>query len=130
MKEDSVTTLGKLFLETESGKKVPYGYTLEPAWDNNGTGSSIPTGSYRVFIRAKESSIRSYDVLQLYNVSGREAVQIHIGNYADETTGCILPGRSEGTGQGTYAVESSAVAYEQIMLHARECFDDITGVVV
>lgn len=86
-------TYGELF--TEGGWKLCL--TMEEPWRNNQTDvSCIPAGSYPTFIRRSYinggDGKRKYDVPQLKNVRGREAVQIHIGNTLADTEGCILLG--------------------------------------
>lgn len=64
--------------------------TLELAWWWNAENKScVPRGSYHAFIRHdKKDGWR----IQLVGVPGRTGVQIHIGNYPRDTTGCVLVG--------------------------------------
>lgn len=66
-------------------------YTLELPWLNNKNDiSSIPNGHYNGYIRA--DGTKGWRI-ELYNVPDRKSVQIHIGNYTDQTTGCTLVGK-------------------------------------
>ena len=87
------------------------GYTLEPPdLDNKKSKSCIPAGEYKAYIRKKESSKWDYDVIQLKNVPNRSAIQMHAGNYPEDTNGCILPGE----GRGKNAVWSSKMKLDEI----------------
>ena len=71
---------------------TPYGEfkTLEPPWkDNAHNDSCIPLGSYR--LRGYRSPKHGF-VLMVHNVPDRELIEIHAGNYAVQTRGCILIG--------------------------------------
>lgn len=64
--------------------------TLELSWVNNETGvSSIPPGVYRA---RKYNSPSKGKVLKLDNVSNRDFIEIHAGNYYTQIKGCILVG--------------------------------------
>lgn len=74
---------------------VKIGYALELPWrDNKPRVSCIPAGHYTAFIRKAQTSKWGYDVIQLHSVPERTAIQIHRGNYARNSLGCILPGTS------------------------------------
>ncbi|TDX52130.1 DUF5675 family protein [Orenia marismortui] len=105
--ESEESILGEIYVD---GEKV--GYTLERTWKNNLPNEScIPPGEYKAFIKKKETSRWSYDVIQLEDVFKRTAIQIHVGNYPDDTQGCILVGK----GKGKDAVWSSRDAFEELM---------------
>lgn len=57
--------------------------TLEPA-------NNIPPGKYR--LTKYQSPKFNRTVFLLHDVPGREAIEIHAGNYFSDTTGCILVG--------------------------------------
>lgn len=57
--------------------------TLEPA-------NRIPAGRYPV--TKYQSPKFGFTVLLLHDVPGREAIEIHAGNFFTDSTGCILPG--------------------------------------
>ena len=64
---------------------------LEPPWlDNEPFYSCIPKGWWK-FIRFHSPNYKR-DVLLLGVVPGRTWVEIHGGNFARDTRGCILPG--------------------------------------
>jgi len=86
-----------------NGKKI--GYTLELPWLNNqGYVSCVPPGTYRATIRYDHSDRWR---IQLEGVPGpRKWVQFHIGNFPQDSVGCILV----GTRKGDNAVYNSAEA--------------------
>jgi len=105
--ETEKATFGELYVDDEK-----IGQTLEPPWRNNKISEScIPPGEYDAYIRSKETSRWDYDVIQLRDVFNRSAIQIHIGNYINDTKGCILIGK----GRGKNAVWNSTDAYEELM---------------
>lgn len=81
----------------------------------------IPEGDYMVtYTRSsKFSGLANYKnkanglVPLVMNVPGRNGIRIHIGNFADESTGCILIGAMSGSG----CVYKSVRAYEMLMNH-------------
>ena len=111
--ETKKSTMGNLYL---NGNKI--GYTLENPWKNNQQYESrIPAGIYRASIRkAETSSAWDYDTIQLANVRGRRAIQIHRGNKPEDTKGCILP----GIGKGLNRVWSSEKALNKLLAKAQE----------
>lgn len=126
------STLGNLYIND-----VWECYTCEDAHhDQKIQGKTrIPAGTYQVFLRALGTS--HFDakylvqfsnewfkgMLQLENVPGYEGVEIHIGNTAKDTDGCILVG--EGTVEtadslGSLAVTHSTDAFEHIYPQIRD----------
>ena len=86
----------------------PICYTMElPYRGNINNISSIPKGKYDAFIRSdKNLGWR----IELINVRGRENIQIHVGNYTSDITGCVLVGKSVkinncSTGQSNNALK-------------------------
>ena len=91
-------------------------FSLELPWyDNAPYYSCVPCGQY---ICRPYSSAKYKDVYALDNVPGREAILIHIGNWAGDSRlgyitnslGCILVGLAYGQGRGQLAVFNSATA--------------------
>jgi len=78
--------LGLIYLE---GKNYPL-YTLEPPFlDNKKNESCIPTGTYGL---VPYDSSRLGKCFLVKDVPNRTDILIHVGNFIDETTGCILVG--------------------------------------
>lgn len=69
----------------------PLCYTMElPYRENINYLSSIPKGRYDAFIRTDKTLGWR---IELVNVPKRDSVQIHLGNYTSDITGCILVGK-------------------------------------
>jgi uncharacterized protein DUF5675 len=66
-----------------------FGFCLEPSMGNV-THPCIPAGRYRV--TRYESPRFGRTVLLLHDVPGREAIEIHVGNFPRDTEGCLLVG--------------------------------------
>lgn len=122
-------TIGRLYLN-----EAVIGYTLEYPWrfnvrwsdkcnkvENLSRVSCVHTGVYRASPRRdpridsagkyKESEFR----VQLDNVPGREAIQIHAGNIlAEDSQGCILVGRSVELHETYAALGASKETLRQI----------------
>lgn len=78
-------TLGVLF---RFGDRVYT--TLERPWkDNKKNTSCIPKGVYKV---VRHNTHEYPNTWRLLNVPDREGILIHIGNYPQDTKGCILIG--------------------------------------
>jgi len=74
--------------------------------------TAIPTGTYKIgFTVSGKFKNRSYakpyegKVLCLYDVPAFEGIRIHPGNTAEDSLGCILPGKNKVVGQ---VIESTA----------------------
>lgn len=75
--------------------------------------TAIPMGTYPVKLTM---SPRFRRVLPLVdNVPGFTGVRIHAGNTADDTEGCLLPGKRRGELNGRYAVLDSAQAHRELL---------------
>ena len=89
-KLSSLSTIGELSL---NGKF--FCFTLEPP-----RGKCIPAGVYKasIYISPRWTAIKRYDfrVPLLHDVPGFSDIEIHIGNYPDNTEGCTLVGTSSG----------------------------------
>lgn len=96
--------------------------TLEPPWRSNRVGEScMPEGVYTLRKRHSEVVKRStggeYSIgWEICDVPGRTYLMVHPGNFASDTEGCPLPGRSfawipdEG-----FMVNDSRNAFRQLM---------------
>jgi hypothetical protein len=91
----------------------PFALTCERPWlGNRPFVSSIPPGRYRC---QRVTSPRFGETFELRGVPGRTNILFHVGNTAQDTEGCILPGRSFGALGGRAAVLSSALAFGDLM---------------
>ena len=71
------------------------GYGLELPYRNNKPFKScIETGIYKAW--RSNSTNFDYEVVRLADKNGRTNIEIHAGNYPEDTAGCILIGRSYG----------------------------------
>lgn len=87
--DQNLQTLGHASVYDDE-KRIFDFVTLEPPWKNNKTDiSCIPEGKYWV---EKFSSPEHGLVFLFNNVKGRSMVEIHAGNYFNNTRGCLLPG--------------------------------------
>jgi hypothetical protein len=85
-------------------------YVLEPRSVPDAPGiTTIPAGTYTVTVRTDGS--RGWR-LELQNVPNWTNVQIHLGNYPQDTRGCLLPGTSVKPGE--CSVLGSAAAIQQV----------------
>lgn len=77
---------------------------LEPPWRNNEPNKScVPPGRYDAFGETQGRWIDEYRrihgdewIVELLGVKGRSQIQIHVGNKASHTAGCILVGKATG----------------------------------
>lgn len=90
---DKLSRIGRLLINN-----VPYCYTLEPM------AYLIPVGCYDLTLQVVSprfahlepyKSICCGKVPRLLNVSGRDGILIHIGNFPTDSRGCILVGEYE-----------------------------------
>ncbi len=62
--------------------------------------TAIPYGHYKVVVTKSNrfSQMAGHDVYLplLLNVKGYEGIRIHKGNYATNSSGCLLPGKKKG----------------------------------
>lgn len=108
--DNETLTLGQL-LDDQS---VIVCKTLElPDKGNQHTVSRIPAGTY--ICRRYHSPKRGYDVFELQDVPGRDAIEIHIGNWPKNTDGCVLVGTSFGVIDGELGVTDSHDAFAVFM---------------
>ena len=108
--------LGKLYVVKEFPviglpTEVPIGSTLELPWRNNQNDiSRIPAGEYRA--KKREDGNLGWRI-ELDSIPSREFVQIHIGNFPENTVGCILLGKGRSPTNGC-AITGSASAMKDL----------------
>lgn len=113
-------TLGNLRVD---GRDTVFA-TLEPqGLDLTVKPRSIPAGTYRVSLR--KSPRLGYVTPYLHDVPGFSDVLIHIGNFPQDTLGCILVGL-DIVGQ---AIEHSRTAFDALMGILSSATPTIDGIV-
>lgn len=96
-------------------KKIFEFSVLEPPWkENKNRISCIPDGKYWV---EKYNSPTFGEVFLFSNVKGRSMIEMHSGNFYDNTLGCLLPGAgfTDIDKDGYLDVHSSKKTIERLM---------------
>ncbi|MFW6025801.1 MAG: DUF5675 family protein [Candidatus Woesearchaeota archaeon] len=75
----------------------------------------FPAGEYKAFRRYSKKNGR---VIELKNVRGRSYIQLHAGNYKNDTEGCVLVG--EGVTEKIPAVWNSFKAMNSILREIKD----------
>lgn len=103
---------------------APVCYTLElPYNDNIEFISAIPPGHYKGIIR--RDGAKGWRI-ELKGVPGRERIEIHVGNYTRDTTGCTLVGMDVDIDHST--VGHSAEALTKLKMAVEKSADTEIGV--
>jgi hypothetical protein len=85
--------------------------SLELPWnDNQQNMSRIPAGTYSTILRYDHADAWR---LELTGVPGHDHIQIHMGNWPSDSTGCILIGK---VWNGGCKIEKSKEAYDALKL--------------
>ncbi|MPS48558.1 DUF5675 family protein [Methylobacillus sp.] len=79
--------------------------------------TAIPAGTYRVVITHSPRFKKPMPLL--LNVPGFEGIRIHAGNTADDTEGCLLPGRTRSKD----FVGQSVLAYNALFAKIKAALD-------
>jgi hypothetical protein len=90
--------------------------------------TAIPYGRYKVIITLSQRFKRMLPLL--VDVPNYEGVRIHPGNTAEDTEGCILPGRvrtPDGVGDSRIAFNELHKQIEQALLDGEQCWIDIVA---
>lgn len=91
----------------------PFCNTLELPVRDGLPGSAIPPGTYRVEEYSSPHFARQMPLI--VGIPGRSGIEIHYGNFADETRGCILVG---------------FMTLPNAVLHSRLAFDELWEMLV
>lgn len=96
--------------------------TLELPWrDDKENQSHIQPGTYKAFIRADGD--RGWRI-ELKGVPNHTNVQLHVGNYAKDTKGCVLVGKSLVPHDGTCALKDPKPAFADIQAAMAKASDN------
>lgn len=88
--------------------------TLELPWkDNAHDVSCVPAGAYTAHRRY--SPKHRVEVFELAGVPDRANIEIHVGNFASDSLGCILLGSDFGQFEGERGIVKSRAAFEAFM---------------
>lgn len=91
--------------------------------------TAIPTGTYKITLNVqspKYSQRSQYDFCKGYlprliDVKGFDGILIHIGNYAKDSSGCILVGKNDSKGM----VSNSTATFKNLYERLKSANDDI-----
>lgn len=75
--------------------------------------TAIPKGTYKVILSFSNRFQKRMPLL--LNVPNFEGIRIHNGNFADQSSGCPLVGRTRGTLNGRPAVLDSRTVFNELM---------------
>ncbi len=129
---DSKHTLGILKITDSKENCLQAFATLELPWrENQARISCIPAGIYRCVLR---TSTKFSKHLHITDVTGRDYILMHKGNYVENTSGCILIGRwfQDLNSDGIIDVANSGVAMYDLIknmpqdgidLLVQDCYD-------
>jgi len=119
-------TLGKLFVDEEFDC-----YTVEDAVRPDGEKvhgkTAIPQGRYRLIVTRSPRFGRDLPLLE--NVPNFEGVRIHPGNTAEDTEGCIIPGRvrtAKGVAQSRAAFDKLFAVLQAELAGGHEIWMSVT----
>jgi len=88
--------------------------TVERSWqDNKPSISCIPIGEYKCAPRRYNRG--GYDAIELLNVIERTHILMHIGNFANNSNGCILINTMFGSINNEWCGLSSTNAFNSLM---------------
>ncbi len=87
--------------------------------------TAIPTGNYRITLDVKSPKYSNYarypwaraiggKVPRLLNVNGYDGVLIHVGNTAEDTSGCIIVGENKVVGKVINSTATFAKLYARL----------------
>lgn len=129
LKEDY--TIGRLYIDGEY-----FCDTLEDAVrDTKIYGkTAIPCGTYKITMdvvspKFKDRSwAKPYDgkLPRLLDVPNYEGVLIHVGNTAEDTSGCLLVGQNKVKGQVTNSTQTFMSLMEKYLIPAKQRGEEIT----
>ncbi len=82
----------------------------------------IPAGKYKLELRKEGSQHKRYKkkfsnhigMIHLLDVPNFKYIHFHIGNYDDDTAGCLLAGSYPYPIKGGYIVQRSTIAYKKV----------------
>lgn len=95
--EHPTHTIGKFLLLNDKNDIIQEGYTLEPAGPDTTKRNKdrrIPQGIYNTLIRFSPKFKVPTPLLYNENVPHDRYILIHVGNYHEDTDGCILVGET------------------------------------
>jgi hypothetical protein len=131
--DNSNETAGKLYFRSALNKKIKYLHTLEDQKQITKVHGEtrIPSGTYNItskqeggfynrYLLHKDEKIREltkeFGILQINDIPGFTNVLIHIGNYDEDTKGCLLIGLTTNNfSMDTGFISNSTEAYKFLL---------------
>lgn len=96
-------------------------YTLEHAYDsgagNGSYASKVPAGEYKCVKGMHQLKSMSYpfQTFEVTNVPGHVGILFHVGNYNNDSSGCILVGTNQLLHTLTPMITKSQMAFDDFM---------------
>lgn len=96
-------------------------HTLQHAYDSGqGNGSYAPKlkpGDYNCVrgLHRLERMTQDFTTFEITNVPGHTNILFHVGNYNEDSEGCVLLGLDEIDSNGKHMLISSRVAFQEFM---------------
>ena len=92
-------------------------FTLEPPYKaNTPFVSAIPEGTYI----CERDKLGKHQYYRIIHVPDRESIELHIGNFPQDTEGCPLFGESYRYSNGQPTVRESKIAMTRLLEHFSE----------
>ena len=115
-KDDTVQTLGKMYVVDDNGATILTLDTLElPYKDNQHDISCYPVGTYNC--KKVPASHIPYEHIAIENIPNRAGCCIHIGNYHTDILGCTIVGNGlmDINSDGELDLMNSGKAFASLM---------------
>lgn len=118
-KEGLDSTIGKFMLLDSNNNIIQEGFTLEPSGPDtikSNLDRRIPVGVYKTMLRFSPKYKLTTPILFNKDVPYDRYVLIHIGNFPDDTDGCILV----GDGIGKNSIKNSRKTFSILYNHIKD----------
>jgi len=109
--ETEHSTQGELQVGTQTLRALELPDRENASTNDSATAGRIPAGTYQAHVRTDGPLGWR---IELEGVPGRGNIQIHAGNTPEDTTGCILPGTTEGVDRVNNSRDARDIIREEV----------------